>query len=373
MGRARWRKRKVAMLVAVAATAVGAGVLAYATHLLGRTELQTIDARFSIRGSRPAPSNVAIVTVDNATLQAFARRSEHANFPFPRVDDARVIDRLREAGAKVIAVDLQFTQQTDRADDNALIEAIGRAHGKVVLGTTEVEPGGETGILGGNQLLAQLGARPASVRLTLDSDGVTRRFPYSYNGLGSLGVVSQEVATGRRVRPSLFPGGTLPIDFVGPPGTVHQLSYWNVMRGEFPASAVRGKVVIVGVSAPILQDVHSTATTAASTMAGPEIWANALATLSRGGAAERRPGLAGRDADRPPRWAGAPGKSAPAAAAGPPRRARGGGGLRRLRADRLRPRLDPQPRLPAVRADRRDARHPGDPLPRRDHRARARA
>jgi hypothetical protein len=39
MGRAGWRRRKAALLVAVAALAAGAGVAAYATGLLTRTEL----------------------------------------------------------------------------------------------------------------------------------------------------------------------------------------------------------------------------------------------------------------------------------------------------------------------------------------------
>ena len=50
MGKARGQRRKIMMLLAVAVLAAGVGVLAYSTHLLRRSELQTIDARFSIRG-----------------------------------------------------------------------------------------------------------------------------------------------------------------------------------------------------------------------------------------------------------------------------------------------------------------------------------
>jgi hypothetical protein len=46
MGRAGWRRRKAALLIAVALLAAGAGIAAYATHALRRTELQTIDVRF---------------------------------------------------------------------------------------------------------------------------------------------------------------------------------------------------------------------------------------------------------------------------------------------------------------------------------------
>ncbi len=290
MGRAAWRRRKIAMLVAVAFLAAGLGVLAYADHLLRRTELQTIDARFSIRGTEQAPSNIVLVQIDNATLQELAQHHERSQFPFPRAYDARVIDKLRAAGAKVIAVDLQFTQPTDEADDQALAAAIERARGKVVLVTTEVKVGGGTAILGGDKVLHELGARPAETILTLDTDGTTRRLAYAYSGLRSFPVVIAEVATGRGVRASLFPGGTVPIDFAGEPGTFKSISYSKLLTGEFPATAFRNKIVIVGASAPVLQDVHATATTSQATMSGAELNANAVTTLLRGAPLRDAPG-----------------------------------------------------------------------------------
>jgi adenylate cyclase len=291
MGRAAWQRRKTALLIAVAALAAGIGVLAYATHLLRRTELQTVDARFAIRGTREAPKGIVVVAIDNATLQELRERHMQAEFPFPRKYEARVIDTIRSGGARAIAVDLQFTQQTDPADDNALIEAVGRAHGRILLGTTEIAGNGATAVLGGNGLLHELGARPASVRFPLDSDGVIRRFSYAYNGVQSLGVAAQEVATGRRVKRSLFGSdGTLPIDFAGPPETLHSISFSKVLTGQVPASAFRGRIVVLGASAPILQDVHATSTTSGDEMPGPEIWGNAISTLQRGVPLHEAPG-----------------------------------------------------------------------------------
>ncbi|HEY2215968.1 MAG TPA: CHASE2 domain-containing protein, partial [Solirubrobacteraceae bacterium] len=276
------RRRTVLSLLAVAFFASGVGVIAYAAHLLRRTEQQTVDARFSIRGARKPPGKFVLVQIDNATLQELARAHLHSRFPFPRSYDATVIDHLRRAGARAIALDIEFTHETDVRDDNALIEAIGRAHGKTVLAATEVAPGGRTDVLGGPALLHELGARAAEARLPVDSDGSARRFAYSYNGLKSFPVVTAEVASGHAVKASLFAGSTLPIDFTGPPGSFASLSYSRVLKGDFPANAVDGKVVIVGASAPILQDVHTTATTGSSEMAGAEIWANAANTLLRG-------------------------------------------------------------------------------------------
>jgi adenylate cyclase len=268
-------------LLAVAVLAGGIGAFAYAAHLLRRTELQTIDARFSIRGKQAPPSNVVLVAIDPETLQAMRDADYHAEFPFPRRYDAKVIDHLRAAGAKVIAIDLEFSQETDVPDDDALIEAIGRARGKTVLATLEVKDG-RTSALGGNEHLRELGARAGEVKLTEDSDDAIRRFAYSWEGLHSFAVATGEVATGRPIHSSRFQSGTLPIDFAGPPGTVDSVSYWNVLTNNFSPSAVRGKVVIVGATSPILQDLHPTADGRNDIMPGPEIWANAVSTLLRG-------------------------------------------------------------------------------------------
>lgn len=275
--------RKTAGLLIVAVAAAGIGVLAYATGLLGRSELQTLDARFAIRGSRRPPSNIVFVQISQQAEQELESRHLRARSPLPRRYDAQVIDRLRRAGARAIAIDVEFIHETNPREDNELIEAVAHAHGKVVLGTVNVGVVGTTPIFGGSsRLLREIGARPAEVRLTLDSDGAVRRFARQYNGLASFPVVAAEVMKGGRISASTFEHGTLPIDFAGPPEAFHSISFARVMRGDFPAGEFRGKLAIVGASSPILQDVHATATTGSQTMPGPEIWANAAATLLAG-------------------------------------------------------------------------------------------
>ncbi len=284
MGSRRRQRRKTLALVAVAVLAGGIGVFAYATHLLSRSEQQTIDARFAIRGTRKPPSDIVLVQISVAAERELKQHGLVSRSPLPRKYDAEVVDRLRRAGAKAIAMDMEFTQETNPAEDNELIEAIARAHGKVVLGTANpaISPPGETEIFGGNSLLRQIGARPAEVRLTLDSDGTVRRFARQYNDLGSFPVVAAEVKSGRYIPASTFEHGTLPIDFAGPPETFNSISYAKVMRGEFPAGIFQGALVIIGASSPILHDQHSTSTTSGVEMSGPEIWANAAATLLEG-------------------------------------------------------------------------------------------
>jgi adenylate cyclase len=279
MGSARKQRRKTVGLLAVAALAAGIGILAYATHLLRRSELQTIDARFSIRGKQSPPPNVLLVGIDEETLAHLRDQQDRSEYPLPRSYDAKVIDNLRRAGAKVIAIDMEFTHPVEKEEEtDELAEAIARARGKTVLATVEVKPDGRTEVLGGHA--AEFGARPADALFPLDSDGSIRHFAYSLDDLHSFAVVAAEIATGRSVAASSFEHGELPIDFAGPTETIHSLPYYEVLADRFPASAVRGKVVVVGATARILQDIHPTSTS--PDMPGPEIWANAISTLLRG-------------------------------------------------------------------------------------------
>ncbi len=282
MVRTRRQRRKLAALLVVALVASGVGVLAYALHLLRPTELQTIDTRFSIRGPRSPPSNIVFVAISEQAEQELMQHNLDARSPLPRKYDAQVVERLRRGGANVIAMDLVFTTETKTSEDDELIEAVDRAHGKVVLAANIVLRGGGTQVFGGEPLLREIGARPGDVKLTLDSDGSVRRFSRETEGLTSFPVVATEVMTGKRVKASSFEDGTLPIDYAGPAGTFHSISYAKVLLGEFPPGMFENKLVIVGASSPILQDLHATSTSGSEPMPGPEIWANAADTLLQG-------------------------------------------------------------------------------------------
>ncbi len=270
------RRREVAMLL-IALVAAGIAVLAYGTHLMRALELQSVDARFSVRGTQERPRDIVVVGVDDRTFSELG-----VQWPFPRSLHAKVIDRLHRAGAKAIAVDIQFTEETNPRQDNALVESVARAGG-VVLSTTEVNSRGESRIFGGEQTVHAIGARAADTVIEPDPGGATRKMSYEVDGLVGFGVATAEAATGERIEPSEMEGGGRAwIDFRGPPETFRQVSYSRVLRGDVPASVFRGKTVIIGASAPSLQDVHATATTGDELMSGPELQANAVWTAEHG-------------------------------------------------------------------------------------------
>lgn len=270
------RRREIALLI-VALVAAALAILAYGTNLMRSLELGSVDARFSLRGTQEQPSDIVFVKIDDRTFSQL-----NVQWPFPRSLHARVIDRLREAGAKTIAVDIQFTEPTTPRQDNALIEAIARAGG-VVLSTTEVDKHGESRIFGGESVVHEIDARAGSTVIEPDPGGTIRKMHYEFDDLVSVAIATAEAATGEPIDPAEMEGdGDAWIDFRGPPGTFRQVSYSSVLRGEVPDSVFRGKTVVVGASAPSLQDVHPTSTTGDELMAGPEIQANAIWTAEHG-------------------------------------------------------------------------------------------
>ena len=261
------------LYAAVALATTGAVLALWAGDVLRSSDLRTVDARFSVRGEHAAPA-VVVVGIDARTNSTVAR------FPFRRTVHARVIDRLRRADAKVIVYDVEFTAPSgDVRADNALIRAVDRAP-RIVLSTTEVGAGGATNIFGGDDVLREIGARAGSGNLPNDPGGVLRRFAYDDLGLRGLPVVAAELAQGRPVARDRFAAdGTAWIDFPGPPRTVRTVSFGDVLNGRVPATILRGKVVVVGATAPVLKDVFATSTASADLMAGPEVHAAAIQTV----------------------------------------------------------------------------------------------
>jgi adenylate cyclase len=128
------RMRAAFFLVCALGTIAVVGV-AYGFGFLNDFERQSVDARFSIRGERLGPSDLAIVKIDDVTFQTLCPRTGKCiHWPYPHSLHARVIDRIASAGAKAIAYDVQFSEYDPSvAADNELYLAIKRHPDKVVL------------------------------------------------------------------------------------------------------------------------------------------------------------------------------------------------------------------------------------------------
>jgi adenylate cyclase len=271
----------------VGVIAAALGVVAYATDSLREPELDSIDARFAIRGDEPAPDDIVVVGVDDVTFEELGLQ-----WPFPRSEHGRVIDALARDGARVIAYDVQFTERTEPREDNALVRAVKRADrsSHVILATTEVGPGGRTNIFGGDRIVRQVGAIPANSNLIPDPGDVIRRMPYELQDLTGFGVAAATAPGDIEVDPSDFSDDGAWIDYVGPRGTIEDVPFSRVREGKFEPGTFTDKFVVVGTTAPSLQDVHPTSTSGDDLMSGPEIQASSISTVRRGLPLDASPG-----------------------------------------------------------------------------------
>lgn len=275
--RPRRKRARLALMAAVALIAAGASLAAHGTDLLRWLELQSVDLRFSVRGERPVPRDVAVVAIDERTFNEIDKR-----WPYPRTYHARAIRILKQAGARVTVYDIQFTQPSARpSDDLALFDAA-HAAGNVVFGTSQIAAGGRTRILGGDRNVRAARALPASAQYDLDSGGVIRRIPYITDGLHTMPVVAYERAHGHLPSRAGFGDRGAWIDFAGPPGRIAAISFSQLLQHHFPKNFFKGRTVVVGATASALQDVHPTSTSGAGEMSGPEIQASAIDTIERG-------------------------------------------------------------------------------------------
>ncbi len=272
--------------------------LCYSQELLQRWDLLIYDQQ--IRSSYRDPDHrIAIVAIDEHSLARIGR------WPWSRRTHAALIDQLTAAGARVIGMDIIFAEPDSAhpADDAALAGAVAR-HGKVVL------PVFPQAARKGDRLspclpfssLAKSAGRLGHVDVALSDDGVARGVSL-VAGMGSLSWQTLALAMiglgesdpGRYLSPvqrdeiqasrpdAWFRGKPILVPFAGPPGTFQQRSYSDLIAREDLASELRGKYILIGMTATGLGSRFSTPASAQSQpMSGVEFNANVLDALLNG-------------------------------------------------------------------------------------------
>ena len=279
-----WRRRPVpraALTLAVGLLAAGIAIAVGATGVLDRLELSSVDERFALRGTQPAPEDVVVVGLDDADL-----RRVHSQV-LPRSLHARVIDNLLRAGARVVAYDIEFSDPSTPHEDAALLNAAKRAGPRLVLATTRIVHGQPTVLDAAS--LRRHGVRIADADFHLDIDGAIRRVTGRVHGVPQLAAVAAGAATRRPIHPRPLQGKGAWIDYWAPPDEMTILPFADVLSGDVDPKQVRGKLVFVGSTATVLQDFHPTAEPGA--MSGPQIQQAAAHTV-----------LAGFPLSDPPGW-----------------------------------------------------------------------
>ena len=284
------------------------------------TEAKLYDLRFHLRGTVAAPDKVVIAAIDEQSLARLGR------WPWSREVMARLVDRLTEANAAVVAFDVIFPE-SDKNDD-ILSRAIGNA-GNVILPVAfdfetkaapvpnpDLEQSALVGIeepelyrsyppisSGGIPIVPVKPLRESAMSLAHISmlpdyfDG-TLRWEALLVGYGnqlypSLGLRSaaffkgiapeqlkvratHSIVVGQTVIPT-DRWGRMPINYYGPGRTLRHISIADIIDGKVGAGELGNRIVFVGASAVGMLDLRVTPFTAV--MPGVEKQATVAASI----------------------------------------------------------------------------------------------
>jgi adenylate cyclase len=256
------------------------------------------------RGPRPAPAQVVLVPIDDATLQqaawfarsrsipAWARGTD--TLPWPRAAYGQLSQRLLDAGAAAVAINVVFEGVSSKgpADDAALAEQLARQGARVTLAAEMLEPEDRRGA-GGLTLVVPEAVLPqgrGSVGLTnslVPGPGEPLRHPEAYAGglLAAQGVAAPPALSTSLLRlggrASRQPDARMQLNVYGPEASFTRLPAWEVLDPErwrqHPLRpALRGALVLVG---PIEGSRHATAF---GPLSGLELLATASANSLQG-------------------------------------------------------------------------------------------
>ena len=306
----------------VAALLVGAALGAQEINGLAspldRIENLTLDWRFLLAGARPAPSSVVIVAIDDEAL------SEAGSDAPTREMMARLVRALAGFHPRSIAIDIAFLNPRDADADAELASAL-KAGPAVVAAIGDFDAVDPSNATAESSDLA-LAPKPSSVlwpidsirdaaqvglaNVSTDSSGVPRYIPMIYQTPDgvipsfALAAASQALEAEPVFGPDRIEiagqsramdlGYHMPLRFYGPEGSFRRISAAQVLRGDLDPEALRGKVVIVGVTAAGASD--SFATPFDRVAPGAEVFATAIGNLLAGDGLARTPSTRRLDA-----------------------------------------------------------------------------
>lgn len=260
------------------------------SHLkVGQTlENHALDRAYRFRPPQDPPPDILIVGIDEPSFQELK-----LCWPWPRGQHAQLIQRLHQAGARLIVFDVLFAEPAlDPEEDRRLAEAMHQAGNVFLSQTFEVAEDRQFSrrILVGPIEPFRRAARGVGLSMvTPDDDGVVRRFLLSLGEEVILPALVAREAAGREVK--LPPGANL-IDYVGPPRSLEIVSYYQILDPDypFPAAKVRDRLVLIGRVLEASDQLKTQADalytpffgSSGHLMSGVEIQANILHTLLRG-------------------------------------------------------------------------------------------
>lgn len=284
----------------------------------------SINMLFRLRGELPAPENIVIVSIDDASLQRFGK------FPWSRKITADCLDKITAGKPKAVGIDIIYAEESDLGDDEALANSI-KKNGRVVLPMQLFEKVSQTNStqkeiawLNPIQEFEQSAAAKGHAHAAPDVDGTLRSVQLSKTdekgnrfwafGLEILRVAEQIQPNDFEEKPDILRLGTyqiklfsnetendviplgaslirpneMLINYIGTTKSFHYYSFIDILDGKIPPETFADKIVLIGATSPTLGDsqvtpyMHFSATDnkeGGQAMPGVEVHANIINTI----------------------------------------------------------------------------------------------
>ncbi|MFH1012490.1 MAG: adenylate/guanylate cyclase domain-containing protein [Candidatus Peregrinibacteria bacterium] len=238
-----------------------------------------------------ASSEIVVVSIDEKSLKALGPLTR-----WPREYYAQAIEALETGGAKVIGLDITLP---DLGDDDEILAEMLSQYDNVVLSARYYFENGRRKVELPNATLMSVDPTLGWINVNLDEDGFVRQLPsYAKSGDETLEAFSLAVSrlyagnvdvpvvtkrdgtTGEEV-------SLMNINYFGAPNAFAQVSFVDVMNKRFVdkqgnRADMKDKVVLIGPTALDLQDHYLSPVSEGVKMAGVEIHANAVQTITEG-------------------------------------------------------------------------------------------
>ncbi len=277
--RLEWAVLAIALLALVAWLSPPAN-LGRVNHLVQDAGLRLV--------SRPAHPDIVIVAIDDPSIAAIGR------WPWRRALHAELIARVSAQQPRAIGMDVLFNEEDlDYPEDDVLLADAMRRSARVVLPVLRRGYGPTADMADlPSPAFADAAARLGHVHVVPDNDGVVRSL-YLQEGPAAAPWPHFSMALQCVAEPALPHCAAAPahpaqasgwqraeralIPYAGGPGHFTTYSYIDVLRGQVPADAFRGKYVLVGAAASGLGDLFATPVSHQSRlMPGVEVVAQVL-------------------------------------------------------------------------------------------------
>jgi len=294
--------------------------LLFVTGFFSSLENKAQDQLFRLRGQIEPSNEVVVVGIDDNTFSALDTR-----WPFARSVHAKLIENLKRAGARLIVMDIEFTETGIPEEDLALAESAARA-GNVVFAGKLVQGEGQGVHLQSYEPIepiTQRGAVWGFVNINKDPDGVMRRYTcripfgdktdvytlgiaalanYRYYQQGWADHIKVEKGRLKVIDKSipLVNSTEALINFRGPAGSLPYMSYVSILDDSLTAipgyegeeldefedilasGVLKNKIVLVGAYTAELHDDFATPYSSKNWTHGVEVHASLLDMVMKG-------------------------------------------------------------------------------------------